>query len=63
MTYNLSFNVQGSNETIVADINRVFNAGYAGSDQEGVKKHIDELADLGVPAPDRTPTLIRCRTI
>ncbi|TCP21174.1 uncharacterized protein DUF2848 [Scopulibacillus darangshiensis] len=57
MTHKLSFYVQGTDETIAVDIKKVFNAGYAGSDQESVKKHIDELAELGVPAPDITPTL------
>ena len=35
----------------------VYNAGYAGKDQELVRGHIEELARLGVPAPSETPTL------
>jgi len=49
---------------IDGDINRriefvcdkIVNAGYTGRNQEEVKKHIDELKELGVPAPDSVPT-------
>ncbi|MER5185308.1 DUF2848 family protein [Streptomyces sp. NPDC002896] len=30
-------------------------AGYTGRDEESVRKHIDELAAIGVPAPDSVP--------
>ncbi|EGK09208.1 hypothetical protein HMPREF9374_3062 [Desmospora sp. 8437] len=53
----LILNIQGTDETIELIVNRVFNAGYAGSDQEKVQEHIDELAELGVPVPTTTPTL------
>lgn len=33
------------------------NAGYAGRDTAEVRHHVDELAALGVPAPNRVPTL------
>ena len=39
------------------DVNWVFNAGYAGRDSAQVKHHVDELAALGVPAPDNVPSL------
>ncbi len=35
----------------------VYNAGYAGKNQEKVRGHIEELAALGVPAPKSTPTI------
>lgn len=35
---------------------KIINAGYAGRNQEEVRKHIEELKALGVPAPDKTPT-------
>lgn len=57
MNTTLTFNVQGENKTITVDTNHVFNAGYAGSDQEKVQEHIDELVKLGVPAPTTTPIL------
>ncbi len=39
------------------DVSWVFNAGYAGRDSAQVKHHVDELAALGVPAPDNVPSL------
>jgi 2-keto-4-pentenoate hydratase/2-oxohepta-3-ene-1,7-dioic acid hydratase in catechol pathway len=39
------------------DVRYALNAGYAGRDTEQVQHHVDELAELGVPAPKRIPTL------
>ena len=39
------------------DVNWVFNAGFAGRDTSQVKQHVDELTELGVPAPASVPTL------
>jgi 2-keto-4-pentenoate hydratase/2-oxohepta-3-ene-1,7-dioic acid hydratase in catechol pathway len=39
------------------EVHWVFNAGYAGRDTAQVKHHVDELAELGVPAPSTVPTL------
>lgn len=39
------------------NIEWVFNAGYAGSNSEEVRHHIEELAAIGVPAPKTFPTL------
>ncbi|MFC6063938.1 DUF2848 domain-containing protein [Streptomyces ochraceiscleroticus] len=39
------------------DVIQVFNAGYAGRNQEDVAAHVAELAELGVPAPSVTPAL------
>lgn len=47
----------GSTEKIGFVCNFVYNAGYAGKDQALVRAHIQELAELGVPAPSETPTL------
>ncbi|BAS27938.1 DUF2848 family protein [Limnochorda pilosa] len=33
----------------------VLNAGYAGRNQEAVRRHIEELEQLGVPRPGRVP--------
>lgn len=35
----------------------LYNAGFAGKQQDEVRKHIEELAALGVPAPSSTPTI------
>lgn len=36
--------------------NKIINAGYTGRNQEEVRKHVEELKKLGVPAPERIPT-------
>ncbi len=48
---------QGSGRRIEFPVERLFNGGYAGRDQAAVWKHVEELAEIGVPAPTRTPTL------
>lgn len=52
----LSFAVAGA-DPITVDVKYAVNAGYAGRNQESVRAHIAELAELGVPAPSTTPTL------
>jgi hypothetical protein len=37
-------------------IDRLIVAGWVGKNKEAVRKHIEELGRLGVPAPSRTPT-------
>jgi hypothetical protein len=44
-------------EQIELDVKKVFNAGWAGRDRAAVQHHIDELAAVGVPAPQHVPTL------
>ncbi|MBE1444120.1 DUF2848 family protein [Paenibacillus sp. OAS669] len=44
-------------ETIQWAPERLVIAGYTGKDQDAVKKHIDELKELGVPAPPQVPML------
>lgn len=48
---------QGSGRSIEFPVERLFNGGYAGRDQSAVWRHVEELAEIGVPAPSRTPTL------
>ncbi len=48
---------QASGREIEFQVERLFNGGYAGRDQAAVWRHVEELADIGVPAPTRTPTL------
>jgi len=52
----LSFEIPDS-EPVTVEVTALLNAGYAGRDQEEVRAHIDELAELGVPAPTTTPAL------
>jgi len=53
----VTLTVQGENKTFEVEVKKIFNAGYAGRNQELVQEHIDELAKVGVPAPTTTPTL------
>lgn len=51
----LTFTVAGTDRTIeVSDFDLVV-AGYTGRDEAEVRKHIDELAAIGVPPPDSVP--------
>lgn len=46
-------------DTFSVDIAQVAIAGWAGRDQAGVQHHIDELKELGVKPPSRTPLFYR----
>ncbi|MGI6630573.1 MAG: DUF2848 family protein [Bacillota bacterium] len=37
-------------------VNRIINAGYTGRNQEEVRRHVEELKEMGVPAPKKVPT-------
>ena len=43
-------------EPIPFEIGGVVLAGYTGRDQASVRRHIDELAEHGVPVPERVPS-------
>ncbi len=38
-------------------VRQLFCGGFTGRNQEAVKKHIEEMASVGIPAPERTPAL------
>lgn len=48
-------NVVGRDSPVELQDFRAIVAGYTGRDQEAVNDHIRELAEIGVPAPPRTP--------
>lgn len=52
----LAFRLPDGTDATVT-VHRLLNAGYAGKDQDSVRAHIQELAELGVPGPEHTPTL------
>lgn len=53
---NFTFFVNGNpQQKVEFNVKRILNGGFAGRNQEQVKKHIEELAHLGVPAPKATP--------
>lgn len=53
---NLYVERDGKEEEISFTLRRMVNAGYTGRNQDGVRKHIEELKREGIPAPDSTPT-------
>ncbi|WP_341302167.1 DUF2848 family protein [Lysinibacillus sp. FSL H8-0500] len=50
-------NIHVSGEHISVSPKRLLIAGYTGKDQASVKKHIDELREIGVPAPPQVPMI------
>lgn len=52
----VSFVDARSGEPVPFDLRAVVLAGYTGRDQESVRRHIEELAEHGVPGPDTVPT-------
>jgi 2-keto-4-pentenoate hydratase/2-oxohepta-3-ene-1,7-dioic acid hydratase in catechol pathway len=56
MTRTLRFALPDGTERAI-EVRYALNAGYAGRDTAQVQHHVDELAELGVPAPSRIPTL------
>ncbi|MGA3174545.1 MAG: DUF2848 family protein [Syntrophorhabdales bacterium] len=54
---NLKLKSNGQFRDIPFPVRRMVNAGYTARDQEGVRKHIEELKEKGVPAPPEIPTL------
>lgn len=56
MPQTLRFTLPDGSERQI-DVRYALNAGYAGRDTQQVQHHVDELAELGVPAPTRIPTL------
>ena len=49
------FTVDG--EGVQFALDRTFNAGYSGRDEEAVQAHIDELVEEGLSAPDSVPVV------
>lgn len=57
MDIQLTLEQNGSRLPMTFSYSRMVNAGYTGRDQEEVRRHIDELAQKGIPGPKTTPTL------
>ena len=49
----------GTGEPLPVEFSEVVLAGYTGRDQDSVRRHIEELAEHGVPVPDRVPSFYR----
>jgi hypothetical protein len=46
-------------EPMQYEVESLYCAGYTGRNRETLKKHIEELREMGVAAPDRVPTIYR----
>ncbi len=57
MITQFTLETQGQTDLISFEYNRMFNAGYVGRNQKEVRKHVQELAARGIPAPSSTPAL------
>jgi hypothetical protein len=53
------FHEERTGEPVAFEAADVVLAGYTGRDQESVRRHIEELAEHGVPGPERVPTFYR----
>lgn len=49
--------LDSADRTLTIHVRRAYNFGYAGRRQEDVKEHVEELRELGLPAPTRTPSI------
>jgi len=49
--------VGGSTGSSHLDVTHLFNFGYAGRDQSAVTSHVEELRELGLPAPHVVPAI------
>ncbi|MGO4890237.1 DUF2848 family protein [Anaerobacillus sp. MEB173] len=58
-TKNISIAVNGEEKDF--SVESVYCIGYSGRDTKKVKEHIDELAELGIPAPPEVPMLYPVR--
>lgn len=46
-------------KSVNVDVKSLFLAGYTGRDQDTVKKHIEELRKIGIPAPEKVPVIYK----
>ncbi len=65
MEIGLTLEQKGTSRPLSFVYTRMVNAGYVGRDQNEVRRHIEELAEKGIPGPETTPTLypVICRTL
>jgi hypothetical protein len=57
MMIDLALERKGKRTSLRFAYERMVNAGYTGRNQAEVRKHIEELAQKGIPGPPATPTL------
>lgn len=57
MEIKLTLEKKDGSQPLNFNFNRMVNAGYVGRNQEEVRRHVEELAKKGIPAPKTTPVL------
>ena len=57
MKLDLMLENQQERRQLAFNYSRMINAGYVGKNQEEVRRHIEELADKGIPGPKSIPVL------
>lgn len=57
MKMQLQLQTKAGTAPVSLQIDEMYNIGYAGRDQEVVRKHVEELAALGVAVPKHVPTI------
>jgi hypothetical protein len=53
----LELETKSGRRPMVFQYSRMVNAGYVGKNQDEVRRHIEELAEKGIPGPSTVPTL------
>ena len=62
-TMNFTLTTKAGSKPLTVTYDRLFAIGYAGRNMEKTREHIEELAQLGVPAPKRIPTIFQCSNL
>jgi hypothetical protein len=57
MEIHLTLERKDRREPLAFTYTRMVNAGYVGRNQDEVRRHINELAEKGIPGPKKVPTL------
>lgn len=57
MKMEFQLQTQAGSAPVSLQVDEIYNVGYAGRDQEVVRRHVEELAEMGVAAPKQVPTI------
>lgn len=61
-TISLSVTALHGSRQLHFDVKHMWNGGWAGRDQAAVQRHVEEMVELGVPAPSKIPILFPLST-
>lgn len=57
MKMEFQLQTQAGTGPVTLQVDEIYNVGYAGRDQEVVRRHVEELAEMGVAVPRHVPTI------